>query len=387
MRRHGLGESWDELIARIYDVALGAEEWPSVIAHASDLLGAGAAQCFIADWSKEEVSISPVVSHRLDPESAAHWLEHYIDQDLWTSALGPRIASSVATGASAVDRSDLRRSEIYGVLLGPNRIEDLLCTVLADESGVHTVLSFYARDLFQRRQVELLERLRPHLLKAARLQQQLAPLEAHGDMRSAALDALTIGVLILDAAGRLVHANRRAESILNGRDGLGVCDRRLRCQRRTETADLDAAIHRALEGALGLASANASVLAISRPSLRRPLCVLVSPIPQRSREALPLVAEDMGGRAAVLLTITDPEERVQLPVERLVTLFGLTASEARLAAALASRETVDEYAEQARITRGTARWTVKRVLDKTGCRRQSELVHLLATSVAAFVPR
>lgn len=66
-------------------------------------------------------------------------------------------------------------------------------------------------------------------------------------------------------------------------------------------------------------------------------------------------------------------------------LFGLTPAEARLAAARAGRETVEEYAEQAGISRGTARWTLKHVMEKTGCRRQSELMLLLATSVAALL--
>jgi DNA-binding CsgD family transcriptional regulator len=52
---------------------------------------------------------------------------------------------------------------------------------------------------------------------------------------------------------------------------------------------------------------------------------------------------------------------------------------------LAARQTTAEYAEQAGITPGTARWTLKRVLQKTGCRRQSELMLLLAASLAAIM--
>jgi DNA-binding CsgD family transcriptional regulator len=42
-------------------------------------------------------------------------------------------------------------------------------------------------------------------------------------------------------------------------------------------------------------------------------------------------------------------------------------------------------AEEARITINTARWTLKRVLAKTGCRRQSELVRLILASAAGVV--
>jgi DNA-binding CsgD family transcriptional regulator len=65
----------------------------------------------------------------------------------------------------------------------------------------------------------------------------------------------------------------------------------------------------------------------------------------------------------------DREDVVPTLAKQLAVLSGLTPAEARLAAALTARQSVEGYAEQAGITIGTARWNLKRVLEKTGCRR------------------
>jgi DNA-binding CsgD family transcriptional regulator len=75
----------------------------------------------------------------------------------------------------------------------------------------------------------------------------------------------------------------------------------------------------------------------------------------------------------MLVTVSDPEDAVPPPAECLTCLFKLTPAKARLAFALTARQTVEGYAERASISIGTARWTLKRILEETGCRRQSEV--------------
>jgi DNA-binding CsgD family transcriptional regulator len=58
-------------------------------------------------------------------------------------------------------------------------------------------------------------------------------------------------------------------------------------------------------------------------------------------------------------------------------MFGLTPAESRLAEMLVSGLTVQEAALQLFISAHTAKTHLKRILSKTGTRRQSELVSLL----------
>ena len=60
---------------------------------------------------------------------------------------------------------------------------------------------------------------------------------------------------------------------------------------------------------------------------------------------------------------------------------GFTPAEARLADALAGGASVREAATKLGVTYETARTHLKRLLSKTGARRQAELVRILLTSL------
>jgi DNA-binding CsgD family transcriptional regulator len=79
-----------------------------------------------------------------------------------------------------------------------------------------------------------------------------------------------------------------------------------------------------------------------------------------------------------LLLLLDLSERRPPQSRLLVTSFGLTAAEARLAALIGSGETIERAAEQLGIVTSTARAHLKRVFDKMGVHRQAELVALIA---------
>jgi DNA-binding CsgD family transcriptional regulator len=89
--------------------------------------------------------------------------------------------------------------------------------------------------------------------------------------------------------------------------------------------------------------------------------------------------------SSIALTLTSPRQSTALPVGALIQLFGLTPTEASLVAALASGSSVAQYAQQGGVSVQTARKHLKHALEKTGTRRQSELVRLVCTSVAAHV--
>jgi DNA-binding CsgD family transcriptional regulator/PAS domain-containing protein len=214
-------------------------------------------------------------------------------------------------------------------------------------------------------------------------QRTVAELRVRAEVAEAVLDNLITGVFTLAAEGQVLHANRKGEQILSARDGLRLSRNRLRCVNPCDTKRLDSAVERA--GDVRQQGGRSSILAIRRPSLRRPFGAVVAPMRARNNDqALRLVrtAPRSGG---VLVSVSDPEDIAHPSVEGLTSLFGLTPAEARLAAALAGRQTVSEYAEEAGISRGTARWTLKRVLEKTQCRRQTELALLLAASAAALL--
>ena len=65
------------------------------------------------------------------------------------------------------------------------------------------------------------------------------------------------------------------------------------------------------------------------------------------------------------------------PVELIQSLFDLTPAEAKVARGLASGETLEEIAAANNLSRNTIRSQLRGALEKTGSRRQAELVALL----------
>jgi len=79
--------------------------------------------------------------------------------------------------------------------------------------------------------------------------------------------------------------------------------------------------------------------------------------------------------AAVLLI--DPEASAQPSAEIVAGLFQFTPAETRLALLLAQGIRLEGAAAQLKITMNTARTHTRRMLDKAGVRRQTDLVLLL----------
>ena len=79
----------------------------------------------------------------------------------------------------------------------------------------------------------------------------------------------------------------------------------------------------------------------------------------------------------VLVVVTSAERGRTVPVEDNMAAFRLSAAAARLAAAPCSGLTLAECADQTGRSRNTVRNELAAIFEKTGTRRQAELVSLI----------
>lgn len=225
--------------------------------------------------------------------------------------------------------------------------------------GIHRPCGGAAFGAMERRH---LARLLPHLQRAMRIRSHLAPSRLVADAQAAAFDRLQTPTLVLDAEGRLLHANAQGESLLRENSSLALSagrvvavDPHLGCRWRLLVQQAACA----LGGSLPFERAG-----------RPPFTALVAPL----RGASP-------PDAAVLVLLRDPEHQVPSP-DLLCQLFGLTATEARVAAAIAEGQAPEQIARRMGIGVGTVRSHLRQVLTKTGTHRQNELGALIMRSVA-----
>src|SRR5206468_10133866 len=84
-------------------------------------------------------------------------------------------------------------------------------------------------------------------------------------------------------------------------------------------------------------------------------------------------------RPLAMIIVIDPE-RHSPPESELVELFGLSPAEARLAAALMTRKTLAEIADEFGLQVATLRTQLRSILKKVGAKRQSDLIRNLANA-------
>jgi DNA-binding NarL/FixJ family response regulator len=194
---------------------------------------------------------------------------------------------------------------------------------------------------------------------------------------SGVLDRLPLGVMILDARGQVLITNTKARRIIADGDGLMVDPRSgtFRAENAEQNREMLTLVRRTIQGEIE--PDEGCALAITRSSMKQPLCLMVTPLQARGQG-------DGSRRTGVAIFLSDPEEGVFLEEDVLRDLYGLTRVEARLALGLVRGRQLDELAKETRVSVHTVRSQLKQIFRKTGTNRQAEVVKLMLTGPAAI---
>ena len=317
---------------------------------------------------------------RLPAEGNAAYLRYYGAIDTRRQALERVPVGKLISCGLDFDEGRFRKAEFFNDFLVPYGVPYVAGGrpfETADLSAVIAVLRNFRQGPFGEPELAALACLVPHLQRAARLHFQMRELRLQNRTVEAALDQLPFGVVIADASGRALVVNRAAEEMAAANDGLHLRDRRLAATRTDETAALARHIDEALRTAGHRNGQGGGSLLISRPSGCRPFALLVVPL----SPDVALAAEHQ--TPAALILITDLERQPKVLGRRLVELLDLTPAEACLAVALVAGKRLEEIAEERGVRMPTLRTQLRAVLDKTGTRRQADLMRLVVGLPAA----
>ena len=276
-----------------------------------------------------------------------------------------------------IDEPDWLASAVYQSYLAPLGVRYLIGADLALPDGrvCRFRVSRGASDgRFGNAERALCTLLLPHLRRAVRIHSTVEALETERQLHCGTVERLAVGTLLLDGRGKVVAANRVAQDILSGDDGLQLINDELRPHLRRERQALSELIAQAAGGKADEPRLVAG-LTLSRPSGRSPYGVLIRPL----RPADGLV---YGARPVAVLHISDPERQVGASPAVIRALFNLTPAEAGLALLLADGSTLEEAAVRLGSSRHTVRSQLRSIFAKTGVTRQTELVRLILRSVA-----
>ena len=351
----------DELIDQIYECAFVPELWSGVLGRLGEIATARSNWMFVVNDERSQF----VGSNKAIEAAAAMLLQS------GEVARSQRLARLVAARHPGFLREvdiytpeELQADPFYQNYIFPLGLGSAAATLIATPTKDRLVVVFereYARGPVEPDAIQRLNSLRPHIARSLMTAARLRLERVHA--ASAALAALGLPAVMLDGKGRVLSANGLAETLAGT----------LRWNARDEVAFADRAADRMLRDALG--------------SLDRPGHPGVRTFPVRNNETdatmiahfvpVRLSARDLFSRCDAALILTPVAGADAAPVELLQSLFDLTPAESRLARSMAEGEPLEAIAERSHISRNTARVHLQRILSKTGCRRQAELVSLL----------
>jgi DNA-binding CsgD family transcriptional regulator len=369
-----LQQSLHRCITDLYDAAMETHAWQGLGARLATVLGGESMALWVEDHGqrREWVCTNPM-------EAQAVYQQYYYALDPYATTAARQPQMEALLGQELVPPQVVQASEYYhdyGVRFGVCHVMGATALLHTDASALLVIAAHRPHDAQPFTDVERqrLNVLLPHLQRAIQLRQRLGLLETQVQTGFAALDTLSLGVVVA-ADSAIVFANAAAEALAHGDDGLRLGGQRrgLSAVQPLEAQALRGLVHAVTHGGAG------GLLRVTRRT-QPPLAVLVAPLPTRLHPVMALAP------ALALVLITDPADGPVLAEQALQQLFGLTAAEASVALALAAGYSAEAIAGERGVSLATVRTQMRQILAKTGVLHLRDLVRLLTRLPVVRLP-
>ncbi len=349
------------LIERIYEASVVPELWPDIL----DELGSVAASQGGLLFTVRDRVLNWTSSDCLQDAFSTYVDGGYFQRCARKVCLFTKAHSAFMGENDYWTPEEYDANEVYRDFFRPRGLGWSAGTGLQMPTGDNIVFSIeraFDEGPIERPYVDRLNTLRPHLARSALISSRLGLKQATG--AKDVLDQLGLPTLLLDADRRCIEAN----------DAM---------------ADLSDQVHYGASNRVTLYDNQANeALKSAMDSLSEETKEAVRSFPLRSHEdrallvahLLPIrrTANDLFSNSYALLVFTPVTTKKAPPADLIKSLFDLTAAEAKVARALAQGSSVDEIAEKGSVALTTVRTQLRRVMEKTGCSRQAEVVALMA---------
>ena len=358
-----------DLISVVYDAAIDPSLWQSAIERAACFVGGTGAGLFCKDVG---------VHHAVVPHSFGYQkpLPVALFRQIYPAVEGHFLGDleqPIAT-TDLMSFGELAESELYRQWGEPQGLVDFLSAVV-DRTTISAAIFGVFRhqrngvvDDHARRQMRLIA---PHIRRAVLIGRMFEFKAAEVATFVDTLDGLDAGMYLVDAAGRLIHANAAGNAILGASDILNSVGGRL----VASDAHIDRALREVFaaagQGDAALGTKGIAVPLIGKDGERYIAHVLPLTSGARRRAGV-------ANAAAAALFVRKATLAVPSASQAIGSAFKLTPTELRVLLAIVEVGGVPEVAAAFGIADTTVRTHVSRLFEKTGTARQADLVKLVA---------
>jgi len=365
-------EKLSELIGEIYDAALDPSLWNGVVGKAARFVGGSAAAIF----SKSPTALNGHIYFEFgtDPHYRQLYFDKYIKLDPSTSGHYFADVEQPVAVADLMPYQEFLETRFYKEWARPQGLVDFVSAVL-DKSVTSAALFGVFRcetegivDDETRRRMRLIV---PHIRRAL-LVGRLVDLKA-ADVASLAdtLDGLSAGMCLVDAGGRILHANTACHVILDARNFLSTIGGRL----VASDAKIDQAL-RELFAVAGDGDAAIGTRGIALPLRAQDGSHYVAHVLPLTSGARRLAGIAYSATAALFICKVAAE--IRSAPEIIARAFKLTPTELRVLLAIVDVGGVPETAAALGVAESTVKTHLGNLFVKIGVRRQADLVKIVA---------
>jgi DNA-binding CsgD family transcriptional regulator len=356
------------IVGRIYEAAQDGTAWPELLIGIADFCGGANAALVMVD---PDISYASVITPRANPDSLAAYNDHWWRQDPIT-VLAAKAPPGQFVSIADLDREAYFSSAFYNEFRRYTGYGDhgLTTTLFRERNafGNFVLQTSRQKDEIDAKSLHNAMLVVPHIERAVSISRKLRRLELEQAARDRKLRADHAGMILVDSKGQCLYADDEAEELLAAEAGVRTVNGHVRLEETRADLLLTSAIR-----ACGLCEPGqpcGSTLQVIRGASRPPLTVEV--LPHRKNPGNPHALP-----AAAMLLFRDPGPGNAIRTESLRRRFGLTPAEAALAIEMLEGDGRSAAAARCGITINTARTHLSRIFEKTGVKRQAELIRVL----------
>jgi DNA-binding CsgD family transcriptional regulator len=359
------------LIADIYDAALESALWPTVLERCAHFVG-GFTAALISKGSDRTFAVH-FEDGNFPAEATAAYRDKYVKFDPSTTAMLLSEACVPVTTLDYISFDELTHTRFYQEWVRVNGLGDSINVVL-DKSPSTAAMAVVFRNAAQgladdgaRRRMALIA---PHLRRAVCVARLIDSKTAENAAFTDTFNVLSAAMLLVDSAGRVMHANAAGVAMLIDGGVLRAPGGRLMVPIAEGEALLEAI---RLSGGEDAALGDHGVAVPLADSDGERYVAHVMPLTSRTRRRA-------GLRYAASAALFIHKAALQMPSapEVIAKTFKLTPGELRVLLAIVQTGGVAVAAEALGVSEATIRTHLQHLFAKTGTSRQADLVKLVA---------
>lgn len=366
-------EKFSDLIGTIYDCVIAPERWTGVLDEICTEFGFATGALSVASLTNMKAVVNAVSGSDLT-QMAQNAIGYGADIiELWggTERIQQYPLGEPIVQSQAVRQDIISSNRYYREWALPKGLFDAVALGLVrDRTMVGNAIFSQHESVgpIDDAQVGGLRLLAPHIRRAVTISNFFDMKAVEAATFAATVETLTVGVVLADEDSKIVHSNAAATAMLAAGDPIVVRQGRIAVQSGTTTSTLQSAVAQAAKDEATLGQKGIGI-PIPRPG-GDPLVIHVLPL-RRSHMRSGLIQ-----RAAAAVFVASASGPPRLPHDALNQLYDLTPAEIRIFELICEGHTRDAISAQLSVSVSTVKSHLLHVFEKTGCRRQVDLVRL-----------